>query len=141
MPEWYNIAPVLGEDITIDWMEVHRKVLHINYIKNELQYEENDLDYVNLRIEYLLSRISEEIWRKKFGMLVKKNNLRQERYNVCDLYYNAMKDLFLNVMVDKDIDKLKQSVQQLEDYANGQFTKINKKYESKDKRFAEIKNM
>ena len=141
MPEWYNIAPVLGEDITIDWMEVHRKVLHINYIKNELQYEENDLDYVNLRVEYLLSRISEEIWRKKFGMLVKKNNLRQERYNVCDLYYNAMKDLFLNVMVDKDIDKLKQSVQQLEDYANGQFTKINKKYESKDKRFAEIKNM
>ena len=74
-------------------------------------------------------------------MLVKKNNLRQERYNVCDLYYNAMKDLFINVMEDKDFVKLSQSVGELEYYTNEQLIKINKKYQSKDKRFMGIKSI
>jgi hypothetical protein len=74
-------------------------------------------------------------------MLVKRNKLRQERYNVCDLYYNAMKDLFINVMEDKDFVKLSQSVGELEYYTNEQLIKINKKYQSKDKRFMGIKSI
>ena len=100
-----------------------------------------EYEYLDLRVDYLLSKISEELWRKKLGMLVKKNKLRHERYNLCDLYYNAMKDLFINVMVDRDVGKLKQSVDELEYYTNEQLAKINKKYESKDKRFAEIKSI
>ncbi len=148
MPYWYTVDTMLRNigingDMIRHWSDIHTRVLHINHAKRTMHYENNDaeFEYLDLRIDYLLSKISEESWRKKVGMLVKRNKLRQERYNVCDLYYNAMKDLFINVMEDKDFVKLSQSVGELEYYTNEQLIKINKKYQSKDKRFMGIKSI
>ena len=133
MPDYWNVNGVLSS-LGIDsreWDELHRRYHHIRAFMNGIPREDEN-DYVALRVDYLLSKISEEEWRKKLGMLVKKNKLGQERYNVYDLYCNGTKDLFINLVHNKDIIQFKDSMLHLEQYANEQLTKINKKYGSTD---------
>lgn len=143
MPYWHQIDNIL-RPLNIrspEWDEIHRRTHHVQAMMQYIPRGQREMDFVDMRLDYLLSRISEEDWKKKLKMLIKKNKIGQERYNVCDLYYNAMKDLFINLVENKDFVQFKHSAYELEKYTNQQFEKINKKYGSKDKKFSEIKNM
>ena len=143
MPFWFNIDNILRTTGTrsTEWDEIHRRANHVQAMMQYIQRGQREMDFVDLRLDYLLSNISEQDWQKKLKMLIKKNKIGQDRYNVCDLYYNAMKDLFINLVENKDIVQFKHSAWEIEKYANQQFGKINRKYGSKDKRFSEIKNV
>lgn len=143
MPYWNTIDNVL-RPLNIrsqEWDEIHRLCNHIQAMMQYIPRGQREMDLVDMRLDYLMSKISEQDWQKKLKMLIKKNKIGQERYNVCDLYYNAMKDLFINLVEDKDIAQFKHSAWELEKYANQQFTKINKKHGSKDRKYLEIKNV
>lgn len=131
MPDYWSINRVLFGIDSREWDELHRRYHHIRAFMNDIPLE-NENDYVALRVDYLLSKISDQEWRKKLGMLVKKNKLGQDRHNVYDLYCNGTKDLFINLVHNKDITQFKDSMLHLEQYANEQLTKINKKYGSTD---------
>ena len=120
------------------WDELHRLANHIRYVMRDIPLED-EYDFVNLRSDYLLSKISEEQWNKKFRMIVKRNKMNQDRYNVFDLYYNGMKDLFINLLHMKDIEQFRRSANELRNYSDEQLNKINKKYGSSDKKYSCIK--
>jgi len=143
MPYWHHIDAVLRPFgiRSQEWDEIHRRTHHVQAMMQYIPRGQREMDFVDLRLDYLLSQISEEDWQKKLKMLIKKNKIGQERYNVCDLFYNAMKDLFINLVENKDFPQFKNSVGELEKYADQQFMKINKKYGSKDKRFSNIMSL
>jgi hypothetical protein len=130
MPYWHHIDNIL-RPLGIrshEWDEIHRRTHHVQAMMQYIPRGQREMDFVDLRLDYLLSKISEEDWQKKLKMLIKKNKIGQERYNVCDLYYNAMKDLFINLVDSKDFPQFKHSVGELDYYVNQQFSKINSKY-------------
>ena len=141
MPTWtrINYALLISRDIRSSaWDELHRLANHIRYVMRDIPLED-EYDFVNLRSDYLLSKISEEQWNKKFRMIVKRNKMNQDRYNVFDLYYNGMKDLFINLLHMKDIEQFRRSANELRNYSDEQLNKINKKYGSSDKKYSCIK--
>jgi hypothetical protein len=143
MPTWNRVnqqLSVIGI-ISNEWDEIHRRYGHIRYnsIRNLPVEEEND--FIDLRVSYLNSEISNEIWRKKLGMKLKIYRISQERRNVLDMYINALKDLFNNLLHNSDFVQFKHCVSELETYSDAQLIKINKKYKSKNTTYASIKNV
>ena len=140
MPSWTRINFALSPlgIRSSCWDEQHRRVNHIRFAMRNIPREKEE-EFVNLRTDYLLSKISEEQWNKKFRMIVKRNKLNQERYNVYDLYSNGMKDLFINLEHTKDYEQFRRSSYELETYSNDQLTKINKKYGSRDSAYSSIR--
>jgi len=141
MPSWTRINNALiPQGIRSGcWDEQHRRVSHIRHFAMENIPREKEEEFVILRTDYLLSNISEEQWKKKFRMIVKRNKLNQERYNVFDLYSNGMKDLFINLEHTKDYEQFRRCAYEIETYSNDQLNKINKKYGSRDSAYSSIR--
>ena len=74
-------------------------------------------------------------------MKLKVNRISQERRHVLDMFINALKDLFHNLLHDNDITQFKQCVSDLETYSDEQLIKINKKYKSKNSKFTSIQKV
>lgn len=142
MPSWYRVNQQLAPlgIIANEWDEIHRKYGHISHNSMNLPVE-NETDFIDLRVSYLNSEISLEVWRKKLGMKLKVNRISQERRNVLDMYVNALRDLFNNLLHNNDFAQFKHCVSELEIYSDAQLIKINKKYKSKNKTYESIKNI
>jgi hypothetical protein len=142
MPSWYRVNQQLTPlgIISNEWDEIHRKYGHIRHNSMNLPVE-NETDFIDLRVSYLNSEISLEVWRKKLGMKLKVNRISQERRNVLDMYVNALRDLFNNLLHNSDFVQFKHCVSELETYSNTQLVKINKKYKSKNMTYSCIKNI
>ena len=143
MPSWHRVNQQLSVVgiYSLEWDEIHRKYGHIRHSAIPSLPTENETDFIDLRVKYLNSEISDEIWRKKLGMKLKVNRISHERRNVLDMYINALKDLFLNLMQDNDIVQFKNCACELEKYTDTQLNKINKKYKSKNTTYASIKKV
>jgi hypothetical protein len=143
MPSWYRVNQQLSAlgVYSSEWDEIHRRYGHIRDSSIPNLPTENENDFIDLRVSYLNSEISNEIWRKKLGMKLKVNRISHERRNVLDMYINALKDLFLNLIQDSDIVQFKNCAYELEKYTDIQLNKINKKYKSKNTTYASIKKV
>jgi hypothetical protein len=143
MPSWHRVNQQLSAVgiYSLEWDEIHRKYGHIRHSAIPSLPTENETDFIDLRVKYLNSEISDEIWRKKLGMKLKVNRISHERRNVLDMYINALKDLFLNLIQDNDIVQFKNCACELEKYTDTQLNKINKKYKSKNTTYASIKKV
>lgn len=143
MPSWYRVNEQLSaNDIhSSEWDEIHRKWGHIRHSAIPSLPVENETDFIDLRVKYLNSEISDEIWRKKLGMKLKVNRISHERRNVLDMYINALKDLFINLLDNNDFTQFKHCVSELETYSDVQLVKINKKYKSKSVTYSSIKKV
>ena len=143
MPSWHRVNDQLSaNDIhSSEWDEIHRKWGHIRHSAIPSLPVENEMDFIDLRVKYLNSEISSEIWRKKLGMKFKVNRISHERHNVLDMYINALKDLFINLLDNNDFTQFKHCASELETYSDAQLIKINKKYKSKNTTYASIKKV
>ena len=143
MPSWYHVNQQLSPlgIIPNEWDEIHRKYGHIREGTIPNLPVENETDFIDLRVRYLNSEISLDVWRKKLGMKLKINRISHERRNVLDMYVNALKDLFINLLHNKDFAQFKHCVSELEIYSDAQLIKINKKYKSKNSTYSSIKNV
>jgi hypothetical protein len=140
MPSWTEINRRLSRVgvVSTKWDEIHIKYGHIRYHVMRNLPKDNEIEFIDLRVQYLNSQISYEEWNKKLKMKLKINRLGQDRYNVYDMYTHALKDLFLNMFVDYDYKKFKDSYDELEKYTNTQLEKINKKHKSKNSQYLKV---
>jgi hypothetical protein len=143
MPTWFRVNDQLSANgiISSEWDEIHRRWGHISHSVIPNLPIENETNFIDLRVKYLNSEISLEIWRKKLGMKLKVNRISQERHNVLDMFINALKDLFHNLLYDNDITQFKHCVSDLETYSDAQLIKINKKYKSKNNKYTSIEKV
>lgn len=143
MPSWFRVNDQLSANgiISTEWDQIHIRWGHIRYSVITNLPIENETNFIDLRVKYLNSEISLESWRKKLGMKLKVNRISQERRHVLDMFINALKDLFHNLLHDNDITQFKQCVSDLETYSDEQLIKINKKYKSKNSKFTSIQKV
>ena len=146
IPGYFMINSVL-EPLGIrsySWDRIYRHRLHIiDIVMRGLPERVEMIDCSDLRIGYLLSDYDEEKWKRKYFARLKKNEIDHERYKVYDMYCNVIKDNFLNLMTETTVETFvtfKDSCKQIEEYADEQLLKINKKYNSKNKAYLTIRS-
>lgn len=92
-------------------------------------------EYTAFRISYLLGEIDEETWRKSLRTMMKKDELNAERYLILDMFCAVMSDLFIQFMLNKDLDTFHTSCKNIFFYTNNQMEKLHDKFKSKDTKY------
>jgi hypothetical protein len=123
------------------WFGWYDYLSHVRWyvLPNNAQNVRN-IDYIEFRVSYLNNELTKEEWKKQLKMKMKKDELRMERFFIIDMFCNVITDLFVNVIITKDINALQQNCKEIFNYTNTQMDKLNKKYGSKDERMMLKKN-
>ena len=146
MPDYFQILQSLGRiNIpNVAWDEIYRHRLHIMDVMTHLPRRVEMIDCSDLRVKYLLLDYNEEKWKKIYFQRMKKNEINHERYKVLDMYCNVIKDNFLNLMTETSLETFmtfKHSCERIEEYADEQLLKINKKYNSKNMSYLKVRSV
>ena len=94
-----------------------------------------NVDYSEYRIAYLNDEISKEYWKKSLKMRMKKDELLMERFLILDMFCNVLSDLFVNLIESKNVGIFADNAMKIFNYTNLQMNKLNKKFNSKDRRY------
>lgn len=135
IPTVTEVRNALHGIASYQWFGWYDYLLHVKWyvLPNDAQNTRN-IDYINYRVAYLNNEITKEEWKKQLKMRMKKDELRMERFFIIDMYCNVMTDMFVNMMINKDVESFQKQCIEIFHYTNAQMRKLNKKYGSKDER-------
>ena len=122
-----NYRQVRG--MTVD--NYFRLMEHVAFRCQELHRTIGDINNSDLSIKYLTSDITEEQWKKKLKMRIKKNEKDNHIYNILNMFVLVINDLLQNLTVDMNEEHFKNATKTLINYVNEQLTNVYKRYGSK----------
>jgi hypothetical protein len=135
IPTVTEVRNALHGIASYQWFGWYDYLLHVKWyvLPHDAQNTRN-IDYMKYRVSYLNNEITKEEWKKQLKMQMKKDELRMERFFIIDMYCNVMTDMFVNMMINKDVESFQKQCIEIFHYTNAQMRKLNKKYGSKDER-------
>jgi hypothetical protein len=132
--EFFNhLHKVIGNGVTEKkLMEKLRLYHHIEAV-TLLKYPvvQTEELFRELRIQYMIKQISEETFKTKLQRIEKCADKNREISEVYRTYQNVLIDIFRNIMGTNDpkmVEKEFENIKSLEEYVNGCFDKIAKRY-------------
>ena len=117
--------------------ELIRNLIHIRMIEMERFRVDIIKDNLNLRIKYMMNEITEDQLKVSLQQYEKKNQKKNEIFNILELYVNCTTDILhkyfaiLNMVNSiTELIKCKKEIDILKEYTNEQFKKISQLYNS-----------
>ena len=121
------------------WTGWYDYVLHVRHFITPLALHGRQnyqrADYTALRISYLMNDISFDQWKKTLKMTMKRDELDTERYLILDMFCAVISDIFLQFMLDRQLETFHTSCRNIFIYTQNQMLKVQESFKSKDSRF------
>lgn len=136
LPTIYTLLDIM-ERAEIDFRigDVHRLVLHINYVVvDHYPNEIGVVDNSKLRVDYLMGRITENQWVSKLKAKMKKQEKNSAFNQVLAMFTATMTDLFGNIVAKhqngkgNEIANIIANICVLRDYTNKALAKIGNQF-------------
>ena len=138
IPSYYEVSFQLRKFPINDrkWQDYHMLLNHVNNaLIPGLPTDIADINNEQLRVKYIIGDIDEEKWKKNLKMKIKKAEKEFNIYQILDMYVNASSDIFRNFMESGNEKIFEDSSLRLVKYTNCQIDRVNKRYNSVEKKF------